>query len=100
MVDARGHIPKASLGMELRAGHVMPIATVGVQHHLRAIAQCLGKGNRGAPVPIRINPPELPRLRALQNEATEIPFSESSVASSVSPGVGQRDHIHIIQLVR
>ena len=93
MVDARGYSPKASRGMELRAGHV---------HHDRygrspapPLSHRLVTGKRKsrsvashASNPERARLPELPRLRALENQAAEVPVSVSSAASSISPRSG------------
>ena len=82
-----------AVGMELRSGHVH------LDRYSRSPAPSLshrpvtGKkksrsvtGHASNPEMARL--PELPRLRALENHAAEVPVSASSAASSASPRSG------------
>ena len=98
MTDARGYSPRASLGMDLRAGHVhkdlfgrspapaashLPLRNKRKPHSASSHASNPERPN----IPERRGPLELPRLRALEARAAAIPIS-SSAASSASPRSG------------
>ena len=93
MADSRGYSPRPSLGLELRAG----------QSHLDRYGKNPAPSASHRPVTgqkkshlVSSHPSnherarllELPRIRALQNDAVEVPVSESSAASSVSSRSG------------
>ena len=94
MADVRGYIPKLSLGLELRAGHVHRDRH-GRSPAPRASHRPVSQKKRAQPessqlsdgTPSRAEAPELPRLRALEAQAAAVPIS-SSAASSVSPQSG------------
>ena len=90
MADGGGYSPNPAMGIDLRAGHVhkdrygrspapaashRPAGKKRMQH---------ASSDRS---PKRTEPPELPRLRALEAHAAAIPIS-SSAPSSTSPRSG------------
>ena len=78
MVESQGQIPKAALGIDLRAGHLGPQCHRPVKRRLRA------KTSVTEPVRGRTNMPEIPGLRALRNDPENMPVSEGSAVSTVS----------------
>ena len=99
MADARGVSLKSSLGMELRTGHVHldryggspapPASHRPVRGKRKSQSVASHASNRERPnIPERERLPELPRLRALENQAVEVPVSVSSAASAASPRSG------------
>ena len=98
MTDSKGYSPRASLGMELRAGHIhkdrhgrspapalshRPVRQKRMPHSIVSHASNPERPN----IPERVGPLELPGLRALEARAAAIPIS-SSAASSASPRSG------------
>ena len=102
MTDSQSYSPKASLGMELRTGHIhrdrygrspapsashRPVRQKRKSHSVASHASNPERPN----IPEQAGPLELPRLRALEARAAAIPIS-SSAASSASPRSGSRVH--------
>ena len=105
MVASQGQIPKEALGKDLMAGDV----------HARTDARNVASDQGHRPVKRRLrtktnvselergrtNMPIAPRLRALRGDPEDIPVSESSATSTVSPRSGSaRVHPYHNQLVR
>ena len=91
MVDSQGHVPREALGKDLTAGivHVRtPAQSVAPDQCHRPIKRLRVKTTVAAPARGRTSIPEVPRLRALRNEPQNIPVSEGSAASTVSPRSG------------
>ena len=93
MAEAQGHSPRASLGIELRAGHVdrdrygrSPAPSMS--HRPVTGKRKSSSVTSHASNPERSRLPELPSLRALENQAVEVPVSVSSATSSTSPRSG------------
>ena len=98
MAGSQGFSPRASLGMELRAGHVRkdrygrspaPAASHRpVRNKRKSRSAASHASNPERPnIPEQVGPLELPRLRALEARAAAIPIG-SSAASSASPRSG------------
>ena len=90
MAEGSGFRINPAMGIELRAGHVhrdrQGRSPAPPQSHRpvgrKRVQQATAKGTSH-----KVEPPELPRLRALEAQAASIPIS-SSAASSTSPRSG------------
>ena len=98
MAETRGHSPKPSWGLELRAGHFhkdrhgrspAPSASHRPVRPKKRIQPASSQASDSAPkgIPKWAGLPALPQLRALEAQAASIPIS-SSAASSASPRSG------------
>ena len=90
MTEVPGYAVNPAMGIDLRAGHIhrdrqgrSPAPAMGHRPVGRKRSQQSAAGKS----PKRVEPPELPRLRALEAQAATIPIS-SSAASSTSPRSG------------